>query len=529
MTIGSMRIRRAWRAALAVGALAASGALAPAVAQDATAQQSSECAATNGDGTRIAGALNTPAPDHVESSKEQITVDASGFEYRDSSQLFNEADMARIQAHILLCGPEDPAFPRQLPDGAVATKATGSEPMALNWITPGLPYNGPYAVVITATATNDTTRRIVRPFTMNLPARAPRNVTVASAASSTSVTVSWDSNPEPDIFGYAVEWTAGSDKTFANAKSAAVEPDDGDRQTFTHDPGAGSWLYRVTAARRGGGAEAINVSSPSSTAPVTVSGPPATTAPDSGTTSGGGSTATSTSGTPSGTSSGTSSATFGSAATKPGGATGSDLSRLSTLLDQRRAAAAPKRLPEPDPGFNETLPFSPGDQPAVVASPEAGGIGGAELGSTQQIITDDSDRRRAMSFVAGGLLTLVIALGMRMVKSEADRGAELEPTAPVADEAPADNEATPVAGATVAATAVPQAPPGPTEHDVTTTNPEVADVGDLGDPETPARVETMPVPRRRTRSASSASTALDVPLPARRERRERRERRAPAA
>jgi hypothetical protein len=190
--------RGARRAALAAGIAFAALAGAPALSQQA--QQTDPCQASEGEGTRIEGTLVKPVVGHVESAAPgRVRVEASGFRYADRSALFNDADVTGLEAQVVKCGTDpDPSKPRQLPDDSshvVGGEGNGGA-TSLGWGGPadGLPYNGAYAIRLTAKASNNTQRVIVRPFIVDVPAAPPANVTVANASEGTAVTVAWDSN-----------------------------------------------------------------------------------------------------------------------------------------------------------------------------------------------------------------------------------------------------------------------------------------------------------------------------------------------
>jgi hypothetical protein len=118
-----------------------------------------------------------------------------------------------------------------------------------------------------------------------------------------------------------------------------------------------------------------------------------------------------------------------------------DLRSYGALLDQARKSAAAQHQAPPDPGFNPTLPFKPGDQPVVDAAPPK-----AELGSPAAENT--LDKTRSLGFLAGGLLATVLLMHAVWVRSEIKRADELEALAvdgpsgePDAPQAPSNGHA----------------------------------------------------------------------------------------
>lgn len=495
-------MKRLSRAGLALGVLVA-GALSAFPASPAQSQTAT-CDASAGDASKIEGSITSPTTDAVEEKSLAVAVQGEGIRYIDRPALVggDVANIRRIEAQIVACDAQE------MPAGSARVQdyTSGDDPRTFVWETPQLVWNGRYAVRMTITADNNASRTIVQPFRMNLPASAPTGVKAVTDAAG-GVAVSWDPAPstEPDTLGYIVEWTAAGDDDFSEKQTAEVLPqteDDPPPTRFSHKPGAGDWQYRVIALRPGTKQQGFNPSKPSSTSSASVAAPPTTTvAGGTGAGAGAGSGSGSTGSTASGS---------GSTATTVKGNAGSagtvDLSNFSRLLDQRRAATPqPRRVAEPDPGFQQTLPFQPADEPAVEAAADEVASGEQEL--AQEVVSDDSERRRAMTFVAASLFFAVLGYGLRLVKREADR-VDLEPTEP----------STEVVEAPVA---VIEAESDPAMPDVTSEIPRpIDDAPLLHDDELAAAAVALPmaVPRR---VAAADAPHLDVPLPARRPRRAR--------
>jgi hypothetical protein len=497
-------MRRLSRAGLAIGVLLA-GTLSAFTGAPVRAQTGS-CDASAGDTSKIEGSITSPTTDAVEEKSLAVQVRGEGIRYIDRPAIIggDVANIRRIEADLLACDAQ------KLPAGSARVQDFngGDDPRTFVWDTPELVWNGRYAVRMTITADNNASRTIVQPFRMNLPASAPTGVKTVSDASG-GVTVSWDPAPakEPDTVGYIVEWTAASDDDFSEKLTAEVLPQneaDPPPTKFSHTPGAGEWQYRVIALRPGTKQQGFNPSKPSSTSTASVAPPPTTTA--GGTVAGSGS-ASGSGSTGSAAGSGSTATTAKGGASRTAGTV--DLSNFSRLLDQRRTATPePRRAAEPDPGFQETLPFQPGDEPAVAAATDE--VAGGEQEFAQEVISDDSERRQAMTFIAASLFFAVLGYGLRLVKREADR-VDLEPTEPsvlttsaeAVEPAPVDGEA-------------------PSESiDVTSEVPRpIDDAPLLRDDEIAAAAVPLPmaVPRR---VAAADAPHLDVPLPPRRARRPR--------
>ena len=485
-------------------ALAAAAFFALAGAGGAQAQQQQQqqdpCAASAGETARIEGSITAPDADLkvFNSGDGVIAMTGSGFRYKPAGLLDANGRVTGVRGEVIRCDGKE-----GLPAPASASNSSypsNNDPRTFTW-SPRFAYNAKYAVRMVATASTGAERTIVRPFFVDLPASPPQNVRVTSSAS--AVTVTWDQNPEPDIQGYIVQWTAASDGQFAEAQKADIlrEGANAPATRFEHQPGVGEWRYRVIAVRTSTSEPQVRSSEPtvgSSTAKVAA--PTTTVASGPG-------------GAPAGSSGGSTATTAkpaasSDAAKKAGSASSVDLSAFSKLLDDRRKVTAPKRAAEPDPGFQETLPFQPGDEPAVAASAPQGD----EPTITQRVITDDGDRLRALTFVAGGLLAFVVAFGLRLMKSEAER-IDLEPTAPE------DAEVAPVAEPAIdEVTSAPTAIVVP----AVVANGVEFDPMPLLEDAVPLDLEPMPVPAAMPAPKAAAplhAPSLDVALPTRRHRR----------
>jgi hypothetical protein len=254
-----------------------------------------------------------------------------------------------------------------------------------------LPYNGRYSVRVTATGRDpvpdlDGDEQVVQSvdFKLDVPPAAPAAVATAPAPDR-GVALSWKGNGEPDLVGYRVE-RAGRSGAWA-ALSVVTAPRFTD--TTARDTG-GDFRYRVTAVRRAADPSATLASLPSSEARASVPAPPAATASSAG---------------GSGTASGPR----------------VDISDFAALLD-RASSAKPARSEPPDPGFRETLPFTPGAK-------EDGPADARILGSSASETRGPGDHR-PLAFVAGSLLATVLLAHVLWVRNEIKKADELEALAP---------------------------------------------------------------------------------------------------
>ena len=301
----------------------------------------------------------------------------------------------------------------------------GRSSVAVEWL-PQLAYNGRYQLTATATGSHPPpstplgeqeppppAAQAVRTFFLAAPPVAPAEVK-ATAESSGEVTVRWDPNPEPDLVGYQIERAAARSTDFrAVGISTAAR--------FTDDTVAdsGRYIYRVIAVRQGAQDEGVASAPSSASRAVEVSEPPTTTTVASG--SGGGGNGEPGDGTD-GSGTATTTPSGGSQSSPPVRRSGTvDLSGFRTLLDQN--TTTPTTPGQVDPGFQQTLPFDssddaeePGDEPQMEV-----GLGDP----LDPAADDDSERRRSLSFIAGGLLLFVLLMGTLFVRGEVNRSEQL--------------------------------------------------------------------------------------------------------
>ncbi|MHB1447322.1 MAG: fibronectin type III domain-containing protein [Acidimicrobiales bacterium] len=151
-------------------------------------------------------------------------------------------------------------------------------------VKPGLAYNGLYQLSVDAQESDPPlnsshSAAYDGSFSVNAPPVAPQGVTAQPAADGSSITVTWDANPEPDIVGYQVSRSPSS-----GAWPAAVT---GTSLTDSNVTPGTTYTYAVTAVRRGATSGSVLYSSPSS---ASATDPTVTDAsPGSGSSSSGGS------------------------------------------------------------------------------------------------------------------------------------------------------------------------------------------------------------------------------------------------
>ena len=292
----------------------------------------------------------------------------------------------------------------------------GRSSVAVEWL-PQLAYNGRYT--LTATATGSHPDRLVegpqpppdpvhvtRTFFLAAPPVVPKDVTAAEASG--SVSLRWADNPEPDLVGYQVERAPARTDDF---RAIGIST----RARFTDDTisKSGRYIYRVIAVRQGAQDEGIASEPSAPTRAVEIEEPPVTTTTTAAGGDGGGD------GAGSGTAT-TAPAGSASQSSPPVRRSGTvDLSGFRTLLDQN--TTTPAAPGEADPGFQQTLPFDAG---AGEETQEPGDEPQMEVGLGDPLDSGDEadlERRRSLSFIAGGLLLFVLLMGTLFLRGEVNR------------------------------------------------------------------------------------------------------------
>jgi hypothetical protein len=299
-------------------------------------------------------------------------------------------------------------------------------------------YNGNYRITVTvqgkdSVISSTSTSTATEDVAVDAKPVTPANVK-AAVGTDRSVTLTWDANPEPDIIGYQIQRSLGS-----NQWSAAGNTSDTSFTDTATESRGGTYQFRVIAVRPSSASDQGIASDPSAPASAAVADPPtATTAAGSGSGSGSGSGTGSGSGSRSGGGTGTTvpGNRAGSTDTSPLVATNGtvDLHQFAALLDaNRKPAPTAPTVTEPDPGFNQRLPFKGRKGAAEVgADGTALAAGGHESGG--------SEGRQPIAFVAASLLATVVLMHLLWLKRQVDKG-PLPALADLPVAAEADDEA----------------------------------------------------------------------------------------
>jgi hypothetical protein len=311
------------------------------------------------------------------------------------------------------------------PDGQTVSQpfSPSCPPCSFEWVPPAWARNGAYTATAVA---NGQTNDIFNPqpvsgtasvsFYVSAPPQTPSGVKTSADDSARSVTVSWNANPEPDLVMYVIGRYYG---TSSSAKAFFVDPSQTSFLDKLGSSPAGSYRYDVYAVRSAAKSSEKPIPSNSAgTSTASVRSAPSTT----NTTTGGSGGNTSTTVSPSGSgssSSSSSSSSSGSALAQKGKV---DLSGFGNLLAQSgglpaRSASPPGTL-EPDPGFDQTLPY--GSRPPAQSGSDNNNT--AALGAPDsQRLTSSKERPTSLLFLAAGLLATVLLMHLLWVKSEVDR------------------------------------------------------------------------------------------------------------
>jgi hypothetical protein len=145
---------------------------------------------------------------------------------------------------------------------------------AISTASGALAANGSYTVRVSASANGGGSDSATASVRVDNPASTPTGV--ATSASGGTVTVSWNSNPEPDITGYRVERDGGGGYSSVGEVNGTV---------FSEDVSPGNYTYRVTALRASP-SQGQRASAPSGGAAVAIAAP-ASSGSGSGSTGGG--------------------------------------------------------------------------------------------------------------------------------------------------------------------------------------------------------------------------------------------------
>jgi hypothetical protein len=275
--------------------------------------------------------------------------------------------------------------------------------------------NGVYTLTATATATCLVGCSDPSPATMtnvvvaNSPV-APTHVAAAVVSDPTEVKITWDPNPEPDLFGYAVFRLRGSTLDTPAVFECSVGPKTKtpcpDKLSAIDDSsGGGKFSYRVEVYRWGKSWDIHDTTSATATSSaVTVPGPPATT-----TTTAAGSTNNSDTG---------AFAVFGSGNSSSGGSTSS----FTPSFSGRGSANSVDR------GYSTTLPFGVGAGADQATGPDRPAQDGPTIKTPVASHTKHSVGRIALG--ATSLLLLVLAMLGLWLRQQVKHAGVLEPLDP---------------------------------------------------------------------------------------------------
>lgn len=287
---------------------------------------------------------------------------------------------------------EPPCSPTGFPQAAVGA-ASGATTFSFEVL---LPCNGTYVVRANATSRGSLgspqeTRAIRLVLTVAVPPVPVQGLrAVTEDDGSSGVALSWepvgDADRDADFAGYDIERAVdGGDYEII---ASLPDPEASSYVDTQPDPAGGSHRYRVASLRRAGADDADGVVSARETSSaVTVDLPSEDTTTD-GTVAGAGA--------------------GGGGAPAPGR---SGSGRRVVTSGRRTTTAGPRTVTTVDDGFQETLPFEPGDEqalpagdPAVVAEIDDGG---------------DGAKKQTLALVAGGSAMAVGALLLRRVLRQA--------------------------------------------------------------------------------------------------------------
>jgi len=401
---------------------------------------------------------------------------------------------------------------------------------AYNWDA-SFVWNGKFQATITADDNAGQRTVRVRRFAIEVAPAKPAGVDANPGSG--GVTVTWVVNTERDIRGYEV-WRSPANNSASSAAVEVASTTASITKVVDTSANPGDYNYTVRAVRpdSDGNPTIRSVSSNPARATVAASAT-TTTAPAGGSSGGTSGSGTGSSGAGTGTGSSAGSGTAGDGSTSSGSgstaraSSGSvDLSNFAALLDARRQNT---KTVEEDPGFGATLPFDP-NNPAASA-PDSN----TELGARQQATAraigqstyvDDSDRRRSLSFVAGGLILFVFSMSLVFLRGEVKRAEELEALDPdpfpqpdlnatlddLVEMPETDLAGVPIAGVAIGGTTRRRRGPSAVARSAMSTSPPEVPAGDV---DVAARANGSSA----SASANGSLLAADRPLPSRRRQR----------
>lgn len=310
--------------------------------------------------------------------------------------------------------------------GSAGISCSSTKTEATFSFTADLSTNGTYTATLTAVHNKasavdsaESVGPVSRTFGVSAPPATPRRVIVDPNAAARSVTVSWQQNTEPDLLGYEVY--RGVDG--GSSVRVAGVPAGRDRSVAWTDTNAtgGTYSYQVRAARWGAGGDVV-YSPFSAPATATIDRPATTTttAPPSTSTTGAGTSTTDGSTGSTGTSSPTMSGL------QPVPVTSGPRVLGASQLDMsgyRGAAAGPNLGPAPvptDPGYNETLPYTPSVPGTAPATTSSSAPGETALAQPVYETTTSTNRKTLLSFLAASMLLFLLSMHLRWLLRRAE-------------------------------------------------------------------------------------------------------------
>jgi hypothetical protein len=289
---------------------------------------------------------------------------------------------------------------------------------------PRVPFNGQYTAEVTATsyagpagAEVQTSEQVTgtRTFVVDLPPAAPTGLTVTVNQSNRTTELTWNPNPEPDLFGYEVlrSGPGSVPATVIAYLSPSAQPSYADDQVATQPPGA--YIYRIVAVREDGAGNGADLSGPSAAADASFATPAAATAPGSATTHpttpAAGPTATTGKAAPT--------ATTPVLAPAP-----QSVPSYLALLQQAQQTTVTTAAP--DPGYGQKLPYRTQVSRTPILLPALDPTG--TLGAS-----DGDGGRKTVELIAAALILAVLALFGLLLRKSADQADLLDALVPAGE------------------------------------------------------------------------------------------------
>lgn len=312
--------------------------------------------------------------------------------------------------------------------------STASRSADFQWA-PVLPMNGGWRLTVIAHTLPDPFCQVGTPgdtsfdrsFALAVAPAAPTGLkSTVAGAPDRHVDLAWNPNPETDITGYGVFRVAKGSTCAAPTPSDRIATvDAASKPAYSDvfgsaDPG-GTYCYTIEAVRPGATTDTVVLSSPSTADEAAVAAPAGLA---------GGAAGEGGSGTGAGDGAGGQAGGASAGGAAPSVAGGLDLSRFGALEQQAAKGAAnasrsTKLPPLPDGTFDPKLPFKPGSAPTEDGEQ-------ALPGETVTSVHggDNADRVRGLAAVAAGLVALVVAGHLVLLRREVKRTPVLDAVEP---------------------------------------------------------------------------------------------------